>query len=305
MSRKLAMAALLMVALSAALRVAHAQSIEPRSYANAPVGMNFLLAGYAYTRGGVAFDTALPATEPHLITNSGVFGLAHVLELWGQSGKIDVIVPYTGLNGTATFLGQPIERNVDGFGDPTFRLSINLFGAPALSLTDFQSYKQDLIVGVSLQVSAPWGQYDPTKLVNLGLKRWSFKPELGLSKAIGPWTFELQAAATLYTDNDEFLGSNTRAQDPLYTLQWHVIREFGHAIWGSLDATYFSGGRTSVNDTLNNDLQQNWRFGGTLSFPIDMRNSIKLYASSGVSARTGNSFDLAGVLWQYRFGAGL
>jgi hypothetical protein len=36
----------------AAARVADAQEIEPRSYSNAPVGMNFLIAGYAYSRGG-------------------------------------------------------------------------------------------------------------------------------------------------------------------------------------------------------------------------------------------------------------
>jgi len=304
LSKNLALRMLALAPLLVAVPMAQAQSIEPRSYANAPVGVNFLLAGYAYTSGGVAFDTNLPATDPNLITNSAVLGYARVLDLWGLSGKFDTIVPYTWLNGTAMFAGQPIERSVDGFGDPTFRLSVNLYGAPALTLPEFKSYEQDLIVGVSLQVSAPLGQYDPSKLINLGLNRWSFKPELGLSQALGPWTLELQAAVTLYTDNDEFLGDNTRSQEPLYTLQWHVIREFGHGIWGSLDATYFTGGRTSINDVLNNDLQQNWRFGATLALPVNMNNSIKLYGSSGVAARTGNSFNLLGVLWQYRWGGG-
>ena len=40
-----------------------AQSIEPRAYSNAPVGMSFFIAGYAETRGGVAFDTALPEVD--------------------------------------------------------------------------------------------------------------------------------------------------------------------------------------------------------------------------------------------------
>jgi hypothetical protein len=72
-----------------------------------------------------------------------------------------------------------------------------------------------------------------------------------------------------------------------------------------VDATYFAGGRSTLNGALQNDLQQNWRVGGTLSFPVDVRNSIKLYASSGVSARTGNSYDLIGIVWQYRWGGGL
>ena len=83
-----------------------------------------------------------------------------------------------------------------GLGDPRFRFSFNLFGAPALSAKDFASYQQDLIVGVSLQFSAPLGQYDNTKLLNLGNNRWSFKPELGISKAWGPWTFEVAPSVT-------------------------------------------------------------------------------------------------------------
>ena len=72
-----------------------------------------------------------------------------------------------------------------GLGDPRFRVSVNLIGAPALSVKDFANYRQDLIVGVSLQVSAPVGQYDNSKLLNLGNNRWSFKPEFGISKAVG------------------------------------------------------------------------------------------------------------------------
>jgi len=91
----------------------------------------------------------------------------------------------------------------------------------------------------------------------------------------------------------------------MYSLQGHLIYGFRSGIWTSLDATYFVGGRTTVNGVLNSDLQQNWRVGGTLAFPVNRENSIKLYASSGVSARTGDSYDLIGVAWQYRWGGGL
>ena len=282
-----------------------AQGIEPRAYSNAPVGVNFLIAGYVYTRGGVVFDTSLPLSDPDMTTASAVLAYARALDLWGNSGKLDVIVPYTWLSGTASFRGNPVEREIDGFADPLFRLSVNVYGAPALTVPEFRSYEQDLIVGASLQVSAPAGQYDDTKLVNLGTNRWSFKPEVGLSKALGPWTLELQAGATLFTDNHDFFNGNRRAQDPLYSFQGHAIYNFRSGIWGSLDATYFTGGRTTLNGTVNDDRQQNWRVGGTLAFPVDARHSIKLYASSGVAARTGNSFDLLGIAWQYRWGGGL
>jgi Putative MetA-pathway of phenol degradation len=287
------------------LSIAHAQDMEPRSYSNAPVGLNFLNVGYAYTRGGVAFDSSLPVTNPELTTSSAILAYGRVLDLWGKSAKLNVIVPYGGLTGTAQYAGQARERDVSGFADPLFKLSVNLYGAPALSLKEFAGYEQDLIVGASLRVTAPLGQYDDTKAVNIGTNRWSFEPEVGVSKALGRWTLEATAAVTLFTDNTDYFHGNTLSQAPLYSLQGHVIYSFRSGIWGSLDATYFTGGRTTLNGTLNNDLQQNWRLGGTLSFPVNIHNSIKLYASSGVSARTGNNFDLLGITWQYRWGGGL
>ena len=284
---------------------AHAQSIEPRSYSNAPVGTNFLLAGYAHTRGGLAADTALPVTDPKLTTSSAVLAYARALDVWGKSGKFDAILPYTWLSGSALYQGLPVERQVDGFGDPLVRLSINFFGAPALTPQAFRSYRQDLIVGASLQVSIPAGQYDATRVVNIGTNRWYFKPEIGVSKAYGPWIVEVKGAATLFTANDDFFNGNRRTQDALYSVQGHAIYEFTSGIWGSVDATYFAGGRTTINGMQREDRQENWRLGGTFAFPLDARNSVKLYASTGVSARTGNSFDLIGIVWQHRWGAGL
>ena len=281
------------------------QDIEPRAYSNAPIGVNFLIAGYAYTRGGLAFDSSLPITNAHLNTSNAVFAYAAVLDLWGMSAKFDATVPYTWLSGTADFMGQTVARDVNGFANPAFRLSVNLYGAPALTLKEFADWEQDLIIGASLRVFAPWSQYDDSKLVNIGTNRWSFKPEVGISKAIGPWTLEGTGGVTIYTDNNDFFGGNKLSQDPLYSFQGHVIYGFRSGIWASFDATYFTGGRTTLNGVLNNDLQQNWRIGGTLALPIDRQNSIKFYASKGVSARTGNNYDLLGVAWQYRWGGGL
>jgi hypothetical protein len=283
----------------------HAQDIEPRAYSNAPIGVNFVIAGYAYTRGGVAFDPALPAKNPQLETSNAVLAYARVLDFWGSSGTVSAIVPYTWLSGQAELGGQTNERVVDGFADARFRVSVNLYGAPALTLKEFAAYRQDLIVGASLQFSVPTGQYDRTKLVNIGMNRFSFTPEVGLSKAIGPWTLELAGGATFYTDNDDYFFGNTRSQSPLYSAHAHAIYNFRAGIWASLDATYLNGGRTTVDGVRNHDLQQNWRLGGTLTIPVDVRNSIRLYASSGASSRTGNDYDLIGIAWQYRWGAGL
>lgn len=290
---------------SAAWSNASAQEIEPRAYSNTPIGVNFLIVGYAYTEGGLSFDPSLPVTDPQLSTSGPVLGFARSIALWGKSAKIDAIIPAASLSGTALLDGEPIERNVDGLIDAKFRVSVNLYGAPALGLKEFAGYKPDTIVGVSLQVSAPTGQYDNQRLVNLGSNRWWVKPELGVTKTLGPWTLEGTAAVTLYADNGDFYGGQTRSQDPLYSVQGHAVYSFRSGLWTSLDATYFTGGRTAVNGELNRDLQQNWRMGATLAFPVNPYNSIKLFASSGISARTGNNYDLIGLAWQHRWGGGL
>jgi hypothetical protein len=301
----LASAALIALAYLVPACAARAQDIEPRAYSNAPVGVNFLVSGYSYTQGGVAFDSSLPVSNPHLETNSGALGFARTLDLWGYSGKIDAGVPYTWLSGSADFLGEPIQRNVNGFGDPVIRLSVNLYGAPALPLKEFAAYQQDLIVGAALQVSVPSGQYDDTRVVNIGTHRWFFKPSLGVSKAVGPWIWEATGAAAFFTDNTDFFGGNRRSQDPLYSVQGHLIRSFRSGMWGALDATYFWGGSTTINGSASNDLQRNWRLGVTFTAPVNARNSVKFVASDGVSARTGNNYSQFGIFWQYRWGGGI
>jgi hypothetical protein len=291
--------------LTAIAGVAHAQGIEPRAYSNAPVGVNFVMVGYGYTRGGLSFDPALPVTNVNLETHSAFLTYTRVVDLWGKSGKIDVLVPYTFLSGSADFEGTPVARVVDGFADPLFRASINFYGAPALTVKEFANYRQNWIVGASLRASIPSGQYDKSRLVNLGANRWTIRPEVGISKAAGPWTLELTAGATLYSANKDFYRGTTRLQDPLYSSESHVIYNLRRDLWASLDGNYFAGGRSTLNDVRGNSLQRNWRAGATLALPIDRHNSLKLYASRGVSARTGDNFDLIGIVWQYRWGAGL
>jgi hypothetical protein len=282
----------------------HAQEIEPRSYSNIPVGINFLLAGYIYTEGKLAFDPSLGVANGQYHANTQVLAYARSLNAWGNSAKFDVILPYTSFSGSALVGGLLREREMSGFGDPRFRFSMNFHGAPALTLKEFSAYQQDFIVGASLQVTAPLGQYDNSKLLNLGHNRWSFKPELGVSKAWGPWTVELAPSVTLYTDNTDFNNGRTFAQAPLYAVQGHVIYGFASGVWLAFNGLYFNGARTTVNGVEGDNKQTNSRVGLTLALPVDRHHSVKLNASTGTSTRTGSDFNAVGIAWQYRWGGG-
>jgi hypothetical protein len=90
---------------------------------------------------------------------------------------------------------------------PALRLPL----APTLSLKEFRHYRQDLIVGASIQVSVPSGQYDESRLVNIGTNRRFVKPELGLSKPLGPLSLEHSAAATVFPSPADGLPGLSRA----------------------------------------------------------------------------------------------
>jgi hypothetical protein len=283
----------------------HAQELEPRLYANAPVGLNFAIAGYTYTTGGVTVDPSIPLDNANIDVHSAVLAYAHSFAAWGQSAKFDLIGTYSSLSGRADVAGQPQTREVSGWGDPRVRFSINLHGAPALTLPQIRSYRQDLIVGASLTAWVPIGQYDNERLVNLGTHRWSLKPEVGLSQALGPWILELIGGAQFYDDNHDFFTNRTREQQPVYSVQGGAIRSFSSGAWLALFATYFSGGRTTVDGIRGSDFKDNSRIGLTLTLPVNRNNSVKLYANTGVSTRTGSDFDGVGVAWQFRWGGGL
>ncbi len=284
---------------------AHAAELEPRAYANAPVGLNFLAAGYAYSEGGLSTSPSSPIKDAQLRIHTEFLAYARTLDVWGNSGKFDVVLPYSRLSGSALVDGQPQERRVSGLNDPRFRFSVNFYGAPALSMQEFANYRQDILIGASVQVSAPVGQYDSGKLVNIGTNRWSFKPDVGITKAFGPLTLELSAGVTFFANNDDYNGGTTLEQDPVYSTQAHVTYSFGRGAWGALDGTYDYGGRTTVSGVRNDDVQGNSRVGATLALPVDRNHSIKLYASTGVSTRTGSNYTLGGIAWQYRWGGGL
>lgn len=282
-----------------------AQQMEPRAYSNTPVGMNFLIVGYVHASGGYAADPSLPLTGANLKLQTPVVAYARAFDAWGKSAKFDVIGAGGCVSGSAQFNGAPVSRDVCGLVDPAARVSVNFYGAPALELKDFGAYKQDLIIGGSLQVQAPLGQYDPSRLVNLGNNRWAFRPEVGISKALGALTVELTQGVALFTANHNFYGGRTREQDPIYSSQLHLIHQFRSGAWTALNATYYAGGRTTVNGVQGNDRLSNSRAGLTVAFPVNRQNSIKLYASTGLSVRTGDDFNLLGIVWQHRWGGGL
>ena len=62
----------------------HAQTLEPRAYANAPTGLNFLLVGYQRSEGALLFDPSLPVTDANADIDLALLGYVHTLGIVWQ-----------------------------------------------------------------------------------------------------------------------------------------------------------------------------------------------------------------------------
>src|SRR6185295_15291889 len=194
-----------------------------------------------------------------------VVGYARSVRVGQMASKIDVGLSHVCLSGSADFQGQHVSRSTCGWSDSRIRWSVNFFGAPALAPKEFASYRQNLIVGASVQIGLPSGDYDPARLVNIGSNRWTARPEIGLSKVLGRrWTVDLALAGTFFETNDAFFGGRSRAQDPIYSFQAHAVRSFAKGFWLAVDGTRYRGGQTVTDGLADQNLQSNGRLGLTV-----------------------------------------
>lgn len=281
-----------------------AQSLEPRLYSNAPTDLNFLVVGYGYSTGGLASTPELALDDPNLNLHLAILAYARGFNFFGKSAKFNIVVPSAKLDGSATVDGEYLTRNTSGLGDIKARVSLNIIGSPALKLKDFVSYKQERILGVSLEVTAPTGQYDKDKLINIGRNIWAGKVGVGASQVLGNFIVEVLGDVEFYSTNSEFTGVK-KELDPIYSVQAHLIYNINRGMWVAFNSNYYWGGNTFINGVSKDTTLSNSRMGGVFAMPINRRNSIKFNVSNGISTRAGTNFTTGVLAWQYRFGGGI
>ena len=280
-------------------RPAFAQEIEPRAYSPSPTGVTFVLLGATRSEGGILTDPSLPVDNVEATVDAGVAGVGYTFALFGQSASVAVAVPYVWGDFSGTLFGEPASTSRSGLGDTKLRLAVNLLGGPAMTPQEFARRKPGPTLGASLTVSAPTGQYDGERLVNIGTNRWAIKPEIGVSFPVGGWFLEGYAGVWLFEDNPDFFGGQRREQDPLPSVQAHFSYTFRPRLWVAFDAVYYWGGESTIDGVPREDRQSNSRGGVTFSLPIGRSQSLKFNWSNGASTRVGSEFMTYGVAWQY------
>ncbi len=278
-----------------------AQELEPRSYSQAPVGTNFVAINYGRATGSVVLDPTLPITNASASFNATTLAYVHVFGFLGRQTSVSLGVPYVW--GTGEGLVSGVSRRIyrSGLGDPRLRFSFILFGSPAVGPAEFQKHKSRTVVGTSVVIVVPLGQYDPNLLINIGSNRWAFKPELGISRTLHSWMLELDLGSWFFIQNSDFFQGQVREQAPLGSAQVHASYTFRPGLWVAVDGTYYTGGRTHVNGVRSNDLQQNSRLGATMALPLTRSQSLKLAYNRGASVRKGGNFTTFGITYQFRW----
>jgi len=280
-----------------------AQDLDPRAYARIPVNVTVVVAGFGYSNGGIVTDATVPVDDLQAKIGSPSLGVVHSFALLGRTAQVSVALPYAWGEVSGTVYGVSQSTTRSGLGDMRLRFSWLLLGAPAATPAEIIGAPRKTILGMSLSITAPTGQYFPEKLINLGASRLSFKPELAISQPIGKrWLIDFYAGLWLFTDNDAYYpGTSVRSQAPLGSFQGHISYNIQPLMWVALDMTYYAGGMTTVDDVQMDDRQSNSRIGATMVLPVKKLNSIKFAYSTGAIIRSGADFTTFSVGWQSTF----
>jgi hypothetical protein len=287
--------------------VGRPQDLAPRAYLITPVHTNAVTLTYAFFDGSITFDGTVPITGARARFNVSAVNFSHSLNFFSRSANVLVSLPY----GVGNFRGNVMDAETlayrSGLLPAIIRFSVNLRGGRAMNLQEFSNWSQTTLLGVSLKFLPLTGQYDPTKLINLGNNRWAFKPELGYSRRWGHWVLDGYGGVWFFTTNPEFFshnqfspGTNTQTQSPIGSFEGHLSYDFKPRLWFSLDANYWFGGSTSLNSLQGPEtVQRNSRVGLTASIPISRRQSVKVSYNNGAYIKYGGNFQNISFGWQY------
>ncbi|MCK5396328.1 MAG: hypothetical protein KAJ32_10060 [Gammaproteobacteria bacterium] len=184
--------------------------------------------------------------------------------------------------------GVAFSQSSSGYADPTVQLDINLIGTSRLkSNVDLFNYEPTLTVDAAVMMAVPIGEYDETKLVNMGLNRWWGRFALPVKYHFGVFSpgymssFELTPSIWVFAENDDFVGK-TLDNDPILQLEAHLTQDFTPSFFGSLDLLYRGGFQSSINGADVGEELDIGNLGFTLNFTTTDNLMIRTSFSSNV-----------------------
>jgi hypothetical protein len=282
-----------------------AQFTDPRTYENAPVGVNQLVLAYAYANANASIDTSLIVSGAELTVNRGTVQYTRYFSFFHRTTWAEATFPIAGVGGSVS--GTNLHGSLTGTGDSSYELAMLLWGGPALSVAEFANYIPRTSLGISVTITAPTGQYDANKAFNLGSDRWAFKPEIGFSHPCGRkqnWVVDAYANTSFFTANTHYQGARILRQEALPGIEAHISYAFNPNLWASLDTRYSFRGDTVVNGIDQNSGQQNFVLGSEVNVSLNSRNSLVFLFAKALVHQNGSDFTGFSVKYNYSWGKG-
>jgi hypothetical protein len=292
--------ALALLAFASPIPPARAQDLAPRAYVISPLGSHAILVSATFNSGAVLVDPTVPLDDVRGSFRLPVLGYYQSLNVLGRSANVTAMLPYVHGNFTAKVNGADLMAHRSGTADGRVRFAINLHGGPAMGVGEYLKWKEKRLIGASLTVTFPTGQYDRARLINPGTNRWGFKPEIGFSRRWGPWVIDWYTGAWFFTGNRSFFpGNSVRTQKPVGAVEGHAGYYLRPRLWVSFDANFWAGNRSTIDGVRKEDQQRNSRIGATASVPLSRRHSMKFSYSRGAYVTFGGDFRMVTAAWQY------
>ena len=306
-ARKILRQTLLVILPFSICMVSLAQDLDPRAYMRLPIATTTVFSGFAFSHGGVVTDPTLPIDNIKARVQALSFGVSRTFSFLGNTSQILVAIPYSWAQVSGDVREQYTEITRSGMADTRLRFSTLLIGGKAGTLQEIVKAPKKTILGLGLNVMVPTGQFFSEKLINLGTNRWAFRPELAFSQPLGKrWLVDVYSGIWLFTNNNSFYpGTSVRSQEPMGAFQTHISYNINPILWVAFDATYYVGGRSSIDNSFRDDRQENSRLGVTAVIPTGKTTSLKFAASTGAVVRIGQDFTTYSVGWQKTWIRGL
>jgi hypothetical protein len=137
--------------------------------------------------------------------------------------------------------------------------------------------------------------------------RWSFKPELGISRPFGPyqkWVVDGYVSAYFFTDNTQYHGTEILRQEALPGFEAHLSYNITPNLWASLDAYYAFRGNTVVDGVDQNNAQKNLTVGTETNWTINSRNAIGVLFAKSIVHENAPSLTEVALKYFYSWGSG-
>ncbi len=96
-----------------------AQELEPRSFNNVPIGLNFIALGAVRSEGEVSVTPGTPIEDLELTIDGGALALSHTFAMAGASSKFDMAASRVCYEGSAIFRGDYVEGRRCEYADPS------------------------------------------------------------------------------------------------------------------------------------------------------------------------------------------